>query len=261
MAKTYAGFAERDVNNDVNRAAVTKSISDVLTDSVKQRQEKKDAIDKESRELGLKLSNAEGSQHSGLNQFYLDGASAIQEVRRMQLDLLKNGKLGLRDYTIQKQNISDGIDELIGLVSGYDKLYQEKMKKFDELSGQDKYQMENIEGFSNFNTHGIYVNPLDGRVSLGKKVAGKDGIMTVSENPNDFMTISSLKNRLNRDILKYDWSKNIQEGVDRYGKIKKVINQGGVKTRESQRELKEYEESRDKWVESMLQDDIHMDSM
>ena len=261
MAKTYAGYAERDVNNDVNWAAVTKSISDVLTDSVKQRQEKKDAIDKESRELGLKLSNAEGSQHSGLNQFYLDGASAIQEVRRMQLDLLKNGKLGLRDYTVQKQNISDGIDELIGLVSGYDKLYQEKMKKFDELSGQDKYQMENIEGFSNFNTHAIYVNPLDGRVSLGKKVPGKDGIMTVSENPNDFMTISSLKNRLNRDILKYDWSKNIQEGVDRYGKIKKVINQGGVRTRESQRELKEYEESRDKWVDSMLQDDIQMGSM
>ena len=153
MAKTYAGYAERDVNNDVNWAAVTKSISDVLTDSVKQRQEKKDAIDKESRELGLKLSNAEGSQHSGLNQFYLDGASAIQEVRRMQLDLLKNGKLGLRDYTIQKQNISDGIDELIELVSGYDKLYQEKMKKFDELSGQDKYQMENIEGFSRVATY------------------------------------------------------------------------------------------------------------
>ena len=33
MAKTYAGYAERDVNNDVNWAAVTKSISDVLTDS------------------------------------------------------------------------------------------------------------------------------------------------------------------------------------------------------------------------------------
>ena len=244
MAKTYVGYVKREVANEIDWSSIGSGISDMLLAEKKSREDKKKEIDDASREFSKVLTEAEGSGHTGLNQFFLDGANSIQEVRLMQDRLLRSGKLRLKDYNIQRQNAIDGTNEMLSLVKGYDTKYKEK-----------------IEGFSNFQNHRLYVNPTNGQFSIGKTVPGKGGINELSRNPNDFSTMQALKNRLNIKIDKYDWNKNVQQGVDNLAKIVLAKNASGVKTREDARQSTEYKDAKANWIDSMMTDSTNVGSM
>jgi len=263
MAKTYVGYVKREVKDEIDWASIGSGISDMLLAERKAREDKKKEIDDASREFAKVLTEAEGSEHTGINQFFLDGSNSISEIRLMQDRLLKSGQLRLRDYNIQRQNIVDGTNEMLSLVKDYDTKYKEKMARLqnEESAAQEIYQMEQIEGFSNFQNHRLYVNPTNGQISVGKTVPGKGGINELSKNPNDFSTMQALRNRLNMKIDRYDWSKNIQQGVDRIGRIKLVVNKLGVKTREGQKELENYEKSKTDWIDSMMTNSVNVGSM
>ena len=170
MAKTYVGYV-KEVKDEIDWASIGSGISDMLL--VKEKQEDKKEIDDASKEFAKVLTDAEGSEHviSG----FLDGSNSISEIRLMQDRLLKSGQLRLRDYNIQRQNIVDGTNEMLSLVKDYDTKYKEKMARLqnEESAAQEIYQMEQIEGFSNFQNHRLYVNPTNGQISVGKTVQGR----------------------------------------------------------------------------------------
>jgi hypothetical protein len=263
MAKTYVGYVKREVANEIDWSSIGSGISDMLLDERKAREDKKKEIDDASREFSKVLTEAEGSGHTGINQFFLDGANSIQEVRLMQDRLLRSGELRLKDYNVQRQNAIDGTNEMLALVKGYDTKYKEKMERLQSgvSAAQEQYLMEQIEGFSNFQNHRLYVNPTNGQFSVGKTVAGKGGINELSKNPNDFSTMQALKNRLNIKIDKYDWNKNVQQGVDNLAKIVLAQNVGGVKTREDARQSTEYKDAKANWIDSMMTNSTNVGSM
>lgn len=263
MAKTYVNYVKREVANEIDWASIGSGISDMLLDERKAREDKKKDIDDASREFSKVLTEAEGSGHTGLNQFFLDGANSIQEVRLMQDKLLRSGELRLKDYNIQRQNAVDGTNEMLALVKGYDTKYKEKMERLqkDISAGQEQYSMEQLEGFSNFQNHRLYVNPTNGQFSIGKTVPGKGGINELSKNPNDFSTMQALKNRLNIKIDKYDWNANVQQGVDNLAKIVIAKNVGGVKTEEDARLSDEYKSAKSNWIDSMMTNSTNAGSM
>ena len=263
MAKTYAGYVKREVANEIDWASIGSGISDMLLSERKAREDKKKEIDDASREFSKVLTEAEGSEHTGLNQFFLDGADSIQELRLMQDRLLRSGQLRLKDYNIQRQNAVDGTNELLALVKGYDTKYREKMERLqqDVSAAQEQYEMEQIEGFSNFQNHRLYVNPTNGQFSIGKTVPGKGGINELSKDPNDFSTIQALKNRLSRKIDRYDWDKNVQKGVDNLAKILLAKNAGGIRTAEDARQSKEYKGAKSRWIDSMMTNSTNVGSM
>ena len=264
MAKTYAGYVKREVANEIDWSSIGSGISDMLLDERKAREDKKKEIDDASREFSKVLTEAEGSGHTGLNQFFLDGANSIQEVRLMQDKLLRSGELRLKDYNIQRQNAVDGTNEMLALVKGYDAKYKEKMDRLQQglSAAQEQYQMEQLEGFSNFQNHQLYVNPTNGQFSIGKTVPGKGGINELSKNPNDFSTMQALKNRLNIKIDKYDWNANVQQGVDNLAKIVLAKNVGGVKTEENARQMGDsYKKAKADWINSMMTDSTNVGSM
>jgi hypothetical protein len=263
MAKTYVGYVKREVANEIDWASIGSGISDMLLEERDAREAKKKEIDDASREFAKVLTDAEGSEHTGINQFFLDGANSIQEVRLMQDRLLRSGQLRLKDYNVQRQNAIDGTNEMLALVKGYDTKYKEKMERLQSgvSAAQEQYMMEQIEGFSNFQNHRLYVNPTNGQFSIGKTVPGKGGINELSKNPNDFSTMQALKNRLNIKIDKYDWNKNVQQGVDNLAKIVLAKNAGGVKTEEDARLSDEYKSAKSNWIDSMMTNSTNVGSM
>ena len=263
MAKTYVGYVKREVANEIDWSSIGSGISDMLLDERKAREDKKKEIDDASREFSKVLTEAEGSGHTGINQFFLDGANSIQEVRLMQDRLLRSGQLRLKDYNVQRQNAIDGTNEMLALVKGYDTKYKEKMERLQSgvSAAQEQYLMEQIEGFSNFQNHRLYVNPTNGQFSVGKTVPGKGGINELSKDPNDFSTMQALKNRLNIKIDKYDWNKNLQQGVDNLAKIVLAKNASGVKTREDARQSTEYKDAKANWIDSMMTNSTNVGSM
>jgi hypothetical protein len=264
MAKTYVGYVKREVASEIDWASIGSDISQMLLDERKAREDKKKEIDDASREFAKVLTEAEGSEHTGINQFFLDGSNSISEIRLMQDRLLKSGQLRLRDYNIQRQNIVDGTNEMLSLVKDYDTKYKEKMARLqnEESAAQEIYQMEQIEGFSNFQNHRLYVNPTNGQISVGKTVPGKGGINELSKNPNDFSTMQALRNRLNIKIDRYDWDKNLQQGVDRLAKVVIAKNSGAIKTAEDARQLEEqYTTAKNNWIDSMMTSSVNVGSM
>ena len=264
MAKTYVGYVKREVKDEIDWASIGSGISDMLLAERKAREDKKKEIDDASREFAKVLTDAEGSEHTGINQFFLDGSNSISEIRLMQDRLLKSGQLRLRDYNIQRQNIVDGTNEMLSLVKDYDTKYKEKMARLqnEESAAQEIYQMEQIEGFSNFQNHRLYVNPTNGQISVGKTVPGKGGINELSKNPNDFSTMQALRNRLNIKIDRYDWSKNLQQGVDNLAKVVIAKNSGAIKTAEDARQLEdEYTNAKNNWIDSMMTNSVNVGSM
>ena len=113
MATSF-GYVKRDVQDmQINWAEVGQNVRNVLDEESRIRQEKKDAIDKATREYEQRVtdSNLLGEDvefNKGVLQFSADA----QEMILMQDMLLKSGQLKPSDYTLMRQNMVDGTNEV-----------------------------------------------------------------------------------------------------------------------------------------------------
>ena len=195
---TYFGYAEKQADSYINWAAIGKSMSDTLAEEMRIREEKKAAIDNASVEFGQELDKAPQGEHKGMNQWALEYASNAQQARLMQDKLLKSGQLSMKDYMVMRQNVVDGTSQAFDLMKEYQEEYKAKMEAYNkgESSDIEPWLMGEVEGFANFSESSLYINPTNGVVNVGKMVVGEDGVRRMSDNPNDFATVNSLRNRI-----------------------------------------------------------------
>jgi len=206
---TYYKYAERNADSQINWAEVGKDMSDMLKDEVKIREEKKAAIDAASREFGKVLSDPPQGEHTGASAFALKYSDNASQFLKMQDQLLKSGQMKVKDYTIARQNLTDGTDVAFNLTKNYQKFYGEKMERYRTDKSQDLEQwlMGQSEIYSNFNKHDLWINPTDGTVSLAakelKNVDGKD-VYVMNKNPNTFATVSTINNWITGQYDKFN---------------------------------------------------------
>jgi len=261
MAKTYFGYVKRDVESQVDWATITKEMVGTLEAEKTRREKKKADIDKASREFGKVLTEAEGSTHKGLNEFWLDSSNSIQELRRIQDDLLKKGLLDYKSYVAQRQNLTDGSDELIALVKGFDNKWN-AVKDDPNASAFDYWNIGNIQGFGNFSDYKTWANPTDGKLSLGKIVLNPDtGQQELSDNPTEYQQISFLKNRMNQRAPKYDYEAAIKKVTDNVGRYVKAQSYGAAKTIEDVTKSEAYQKQINTWIDAMIENPFNAGSM
>ena len=206
---TYYKYAERSAESQINWAEVGKNMSDMLKEETRIREEKKSAIDAASREFGNTLANPPQGEHKGANQWALEYGDNASQFMLMQDRLLKSGQMKLKDYTIARQNILDGTDRAFNLSKDYQAVFADKMERYKTDKSQDLEQwlMGQAEGYSDFNKSQLYINPIDGTVSVAmkelKKIDGKD-VYVMNTNPNEFTSINTLKNQIAGKYDKYD---------------------------------------------------------
>ena len=116
---TYYKYAERSADSTINWAEVGQNMTDMLQEEARIREEKKAAIDEESRKLGETLSNQPMGDFEPANQFALDFAGSAQETRLIQDNLLRSGMLRPKDYAIMRQNLTDGTKTMFDLSKAY----------------------------------------------------------------------------------------------------------------------------------------------
>ena len=261
MAKSYYGYVKRDVENQVDWASITKEMVTTLEEEQTRREKKKADIDKASREFGKVLTDAEGSSHKALNEFWLDSSSSIQELRRMQDDLLKRGLLDYKSYVSQRQNLTDGSGELINLVKGFDSKWT-AVKDDPNASAFDYWNIGNIQGFGNFSDYKTWANPTDGKLSLGKMVLNpKTGQTELSNNPTEYQQISFLKNRMNQRAPKYDYDAAIKKVTENVGRYVKAKSYGAAKTIEDVTKSDAYQKQINTWIDAMIENPFNAGSM
>ena len=213
---SYISYAERQTADQINWAEIGKNLSDTLYKEAELRQQKKDAIDKASREYGEKLNNAPTGEYKNGSEWVLNYAYNAQEARLLQDRLLKSGQLSLRDYAIGRQNLEDGTTSIFTLMKEYQQEYSRKMKEYQEgtTSGATVDMMGEIEGLANLTTSEAYINPTTFNVNLATKKMNKDGVYEMDGN---FVSVSSLRNRVKMDVKKYDINTGVDETIKTLG--------------------------------------------
>lgn len=228
MAKTYYKFAERSADSQINWAEVGKNVTDMLNTEASIREEKKAAIDEASRQYGEVLANAPTGDFKAANEWTLDFANDAAQMRLMQDRLLKSGRLSVRDYTVQRQNLNDGTNQMFAISKEYQDIAKATMEKYQKGECQETqaWLLEQVEGLSNFTNTKAYINPTNSQISLAKMVkkVGADGkeVMMMDDNPDNYMSINQLKNRLNVDLPPYKYADAIESQVDKLGTVLKT---------------------------------------
>lgn len=206
---TYYKYVERGADSQINWAEVGKSMSDMLREETKVREEKKAAIDAASREFGQTLANPPQGEHKGANQWALEYGDNASQFMLMQDRLLKSGQMKLKDYTVARQNLLDGTDHAFSLAKDYQAVFADKMERYKTGQSQDLEQwlMAQAEGYSDFNKSELYINPTDGTVSVAMKepkvINGKQ-VYVMNPHPDKFTAISTLRNQIAGKYDKFD---------------------------------------------------------
>jgi hypothetical protein len=220
---TYYKYAERAAGSQVNWAEIGKNLTDTLSEENKLREQKKAAIDEASRQYGITLENSPQGEDKSFNQWGLDFAGDAQEARLLQDRLLKSGKLKLKDYTMMRQNLTDGTKIAFDLVNEYNaekKVREERAKSMDPAAASqylEQWMAAQAEAFANYKDSKLYINPTTFSVSVGRNFVTKDGVTTMSDNPNDYTTVNELRNRIKTKFDKFDSSGYLKKRVDLLG--------------------------------------------
>jgi len=227
---SYYGYVKRENAAGVNWQEVGENLSNVLLEAGAERQAKRDAFDEATKEYQDILNNAPSGDFKTANAFALNHAADAARMRLIQDRLLKNGVMKDRDYTVARQNLTDGTKQLFGLAEEYQAEYTEKMARLKDGQSQEleSWLMAQIEGLSNLKNAQSYINSEDGSVSIGKLIDGPNGTRVLSKNPNDFMTVNQLRNRYKEKYDKFDVSGTMTIEAERLGTfIESVRDAGG----------------------------------
>lgn len=229
---TYYKYAERAAGSQVNWAEIGKNLTDTLQEENRIREEKKAAIDESTRQYGLRLEKSPQGENTTLNQWGLDYAADAQQARLIQDRLLRQGKLKLRDYTMMRQNLTDGTNEAFSLLDEYNAEYKVKMERAKSMDPATASQYleqwlgEQAEGFANFKDSKLYINPTTFTVNVAK-TKEVNGVKVMSDDPNDFTTVNQLRNRIKSRFDKFDTDSYLTKQVAMLGTdIKATIIRG-----------------------------------
>lgn len=251
---TYYKYVEKDTTSQVNWADVSADLIESIkgvTDGV---QAKRKAVDEASKELSEFIMNTPSSEHKGMNEFASNFANQAQEQRLLQDKMLKSGQISLREYNISRANLTQGTEQLFGLSEKFSKKYEAMMAgiKDGTLSQANIAQKGITAAFQNFTDSAGYINPMTGKVSVGRltdqKIDGKD-IRTLDKTPGGLITAQQMNASLDQNIEKWQidaFNEEITQWEQTYQR------QVGLTNIEDLRGNPEFEEAKTDFINSVL---------
>ena len=269
---TYYKFAERQADSFVNWAEIGKGLTDMLQEEVKIREQKKAAIDQATRDNLKRLGEAPTGNHTGANTWTLEYADNARQAILLQDRLLKSGALKLKDYTIMRQNLNDGTDELFSIMKNYQAVFKEKSDRLNSTDPKNRSQalemdlLAYTEKFADFANSRAIIDPNTFMVNVGlmEPDPNNKGVMKLSKT---VATTGFLKNIQNTkfdyfdadgaaDVVSKRMGKYVRETIDTLSRV-----QGKVITKEGIINSEEYDGIVDTALKSFLSNPFNMTSI
>lgn len=202
---TYIGYAERSAETQIDWAGVGKSISDMLNTEADIREQKKAAIDEETRAYQKALAESTRGNSEHLNAFTSDFVDQATEYKMMINQLLKSGQMKVKDYTAATQNLTDNTSQMFDVMNQAQEYYTKHMQRLEsnEASAIEGQIMEFVEAFANVGSSRAYIDPGSGRVTIAKLVSD-GGVMKMDTSAAGHMSIGKLRDRLNTYVQRFD---------------------------------------------------------
>ena len=269
---TYYNYVERTADNYVNWAEIGKSMTDMLKETERVRNEKKATLDEALRQ-DLDYYRQHPTGESGTaRQMALDYSNDVQQYT---LDLhrkLKSGEITLNDYLTRRQNINDGTKVAFNMLSEYQKQAGTILDKWrkGELSIRTVENWKQIEKFGKFANSGLSINPYTGQVNAALKkeqVVNGEKVFAISKNPEDIMSVNALNNLMVSEYSKYDYGKDTDLFAKQMGKNVEMLKRAGytgsitdITSRKytdekSKKMIFDFQDAEKKLIEAMISDE------
>jgi enamine deaminase RidA (YjgF/YER057c/UK114 family) len=245
---SYYKFAERQADSFVNWAEIGKGITDMIQTEVAIRDQKKAAIDQATRDNLKKVAEAPVGSHEGLNTWTLNYADSAREAILLQDRLLKSGGLKLKDYTVMRQNLNDGTDELFSVVKNFQNTYKEKRDRListDPKNRSQQIEMDLLaytEKFGDFSKSAAIIDPRNftvnvglmepdpnnqGVMKVGKQIATTSFLRKIQDTKVDYFDADTAADSISKSMGKY-----IRATIAEMSSLQgKVVTKEGIKNR------------------------------
>ena len=269
---SYYKFAERQADSFVNWAEIGKGITDMIQTEAQIREDKRTAIDQATRENLKRVAEAPVGTHEGLNTWTLNYADSAREAILLQDRLLKSGALKLKDYTVMRQNLNDGTDELFGVIKNFQNTFKEKRDRLISNDPKNKSQqlemdlMAYTEQFADFSKSSAIIDPRNFTVNVGimESDPNNKGVMKVGK---QIATSSFLRKIQNTKVDYFDSDGAAEAASKSFGGFAQStiqdLNrlQGKVVTVEDVRKRPGYEEAINDELNSFFANPFNMTSI
>ena len=226
---SYYKYVKRDEKSRVDWGAITTNLVDTLKEQEAEREKQREAIDASSRATGDILSDAPQGENKAANEWILNASSDASQYLMSQNRLLKSGFLDPRDFTVNRQNVEDSFKALQDVSKNAQQYYKETMDRIENnesIVGMEGAIQEQLNKFQNWSKTQAFVNPTNGKISIG--MLDKDG--GLSKNASEFSSIEGITNRMRSRYDRYDYSPDLQSWIDGVGKDVRVVRKKGVLT-------------------------------
>jgi len=188
---TGFGYVRDAKPMQINWGEVGQKMSDAVSLELKNRQDRKDEIDKQLADYNKELLNQPQGTNAEVNRFMGDFTSDAGDAMRDAERLLKSGKMNERDFYKFRANTTQGTDLMFLAGKKFNEGFDESMRRFNagESQAKENWMRQQTEAFLNFANNGAYINPLTGEVNVARrdKITG-----VISTKPGDFANASEL---------------------------------------------------------------------
>lgn len=259
---TFYKYQERDPSSQINWAEVGANFSGMLMAEKETRENKKQAIDDATREQQRVIDNAVQGDSANMNQWTLDYAAEATEQLQMANRLLKSGSLSMKEYTMMRQNTSDGTDQAFTLAQEYQTEYADKMARANCKDPEkvgcsqqlETWLMASAEGFGNFSKSRLVIDPQSGKVMVGFYRENEEGVMELDSNPNKLVGINNLRNRIKSKADLYDMDGEVVKAAKSFGEYEEVTRTIGSLYKKGQITITSDVTLRNKEIEKAVKD-------
>lgn len=256
MAKTYYGYAQREVAEGVDWSGVARKFTNMLEDEATLREERQAALDKADSDLATLLQTAPNGQTEELHNYMLDFANNASNYQLMLKRSVDAGNMSRKQYTQGINNLMAGTNQAIAMVNKYNEVLKNREEKIKNgtMSAKMLYETELIQGFNDFSNTALYIDPITFKVSQGKTVT-KNGVRTMSSNTGDFRPISTMLSWMGEDYDKFDMGAAVTDIAGNMATTyEQIVNKGGVGEVDDVRLNEQYEKALDNYVNSYIAD-------
>ena len=227
----YYGYAERDLQNQVNWAEVAKNVSDNVDESIRIRQEKKAAIDESTQQMVDTLQkDAPRGEDDNLTAKTLNYTEAATNITLQKQRELKAGMISPRDYMVFMNNLNKDTETLFTLADKFQQEFSRKSQRSAKGENQDLelWAMQQAEGYTKLMSHDFMPDAFNGQVKGYEYEIGDDKVKKVKE--GSAMSVSQIGNILSQDYDAFDLAGAAKTAADNLGEIKTSLHRVAEKT-------------------------------
>lgn len=212
---TYYKYAERSADSQVNWAEVGKGISDMLSEEIKLRDEKKAAYEEAYRLDMEKLADAPQGKWQDGNATVNNFAHDMMAQQLIDNRLLKSGMMKERDYTLRNNNYRSQTDTVFDLQKILQAERESTIDLFQkgELQALNISNMADVEAYTDFANSKIDIDPYAANINMSiyetKMVDGKEVRVVKKTSP-----VNVLKGQLLQKVPAFKLDAAVSKDVD-----------------------------------------------